>query len=393
MPKYSLVVPTLDRAHLLEGTLESLSKLEHDSFEIIVSNNSSSDGTEDVVKRWVDSDSRFKYVKTSEKLCMSDHWEFALRFVTGDYFLYTGDDDSYARNILKVLDQYLDGDGAEGIYWRQALYYHPSWFEENRAQNLYIPPFSGSRRVISAQDAIQQMFDLTLPKTFPIGMSFCFKTSIVRSLLDRYGILFVRPFPDYTSTMMYLPSISRYLYLDMAMTVVGKSADSNSAAFCVNGPQERFNQFFEEHNGHVYPHLPLQYRIIFNGIAECVKAVQELQIDVLGGRDLDWARYFMSTYDAIWIDKETVGGRVGQAEFWRGLLKMSPKVQMRVTNYVTRVKAHQLRSKLKRRLSGEHQNHLAGANDSHAGHVCKKMANLTECSKELSEHNSRLGYC
>src|SRR5215213_5358611 len=128
MPKYSLVVPTLNRAHLLEGTLESLSRLDHDSFEVIISNNSSSDQTEAVVKRWTERDPRFKYVRTNETLCMSDHWEFALGFVEGDYFLYVGDDDSFDRNILKVLDQYIEGDGAEGVYWRQAIYYHQSWF-------------------------------------------------------------------------------------------------------------------------------------------------------------------------------------------------------------------------------------------------------------------------
>src|SRR5688572_25549101 len=128
MARYSIVVPTLNRAHLLKGTLRSLALLDHDSFEVIVSNNSSVDGTEDVVSTFVQSDPRFKYIKTPRKLCMSDHWEFALKAVTGDYFLYVGDDDSFDRNILRVLDHYLKDGSVKGIYWRQAVYYYETWF-------------------------------------------------------------------------------------------------------------------------------------------------------------------------------------------------------------------------------------------------------------------------
>ncbi|MDT4969341.1 MAG: hypothetical protein QOJ64_4078 [Acidobacteriota bacterium] len=391
MPKYSLVVPTLDRGHLLEGTLDSLSKLDHDSFEVIISNNSSSDDTEAIARRWTETDPRFKYVKTSKTLCMSDHWDFALRYVTGDYFLYTGDDDSFARHLLRVLDQCLDEDGAEGVYWRQALYYHPSWFEENRAGNLYIPPLSGRKWLIQAKDAIQQMFDLNPPNTFPIGMSFCFKTSIVNSLLEKYGIFFVRPFPDYTSTMMYLPSIRGYLYLDTPLTIVGKSADSNTAAY-MNGSQARVQKFFEEHDGPVYPHMPLNYTVIFNGIAECVKAVQAVRSDDLGGYHLDWARYFISIYDAAWIHKETLEDTIDPQEFWQALHKMPTKVQMRVMSYVSRVKVYNLRQRIKHGLAGRPQKNGAGAANLHKGDFCKKVSSLTECSQVLSERNLELGY-
>jgi glycosyltransferase involved in cell wall biosynthesis len=390
MPKYSLVVPTLDRAQLLKGTLESLAELDHDSFEVIVSNNSSSDETEAVAKQLAEIDPRFRYVRTERTLCMSDHWDFALRFVEGEYFIFVGDDDSFARDILKLLDQYIEGDGAEGVYWRQALYYHPAWFEQDRAENLYIPPYTGRKWVIEAQAAIRQMFDLSLPKTVPIGTSFCFKTSIVRSIVKEYGVFFVRPFPDYTSTIMYLPNISRYLYVDMALSVIGKSTDSNTAAY-MNGPKERVQQFFEEHKGEVYPHVPLDYRVIFNGIAECVKAVQSLRSNELGRYDINWVHYFINIYNAIWIEKETLEAEVGQYRFWKALFGMSPLVQLRVINYVLRVKAHRRWKTKDGSPKGSSEEVTAAANDPHKGHFCKRMPSLTECSKELAEHNSKLG--
>ncbi|HKC63770.1 MAG TPA: glycosyltransferase family A protein [Pyrinomonadaceae bacterium] len=392
MPKYSLVVPTLNRAHLLEGTLESLAKLDHDSYEVIVSNNSSVDETEAVAKRWVETNPRFKYVRTKERLCMSDHWDFALGFVTGEYFIYVGDDDSFDRNILKALDHYIEGDGAEGVYWRQALYYHPSWFEEYCAGHFYILPYTGRKWVIEAEEAIRQMFNLDFPKTFPIGTSFCFKTSIVRSIIEECGLFFARPYPDYTSTMMYLPSIKRYLYVDMALSVIGKSSDSNAAAV-MNGPKERLQQFVTEHNGQVYPHVPLSYHVIFNGIAESVRAVQSLRSKELSNYDFNWLQYFRGIYNATRIEKEILESERGRHEYWGALLKMPLKVQLRVITYVLGVKAALLRRSIKNGVSGNGQKPATVSGDNiYNADLCKRLLSLTECSQELSEHNLRLGY-
>lgn len=391
MPKYSLVVPTLDRAHLLEGTLDSLSRLDHDSYEVIISNNSSSDQTEAVAKRWTETNSRFKYIKTNETLCMSDHWEFALGFVEGDYFLYVGDDDSFDRNILKVLDQYIAGDGAEGVYWRQAVYYYPSWFQENRAGNLYIHPYTGRKWVIETKDVIRRMFDLNLPKTFPLATSFCFKTSIVRSIVKEYGVFFVRPYPDYTATMMYLPSVTSYLYVDMALSVIGKSADSNAASL-MQGPKERHQQFLNDHKGQVYPHMPLKYNVILNGITECIKAVQLLRSKELAHHELNWVQYFRGMYNSIQLDMEFSEHEKGMREYWKAVLKRPLKEQLQIINYVLRIKFFRLRQKMKSVLPGNSPQQMTAADDLHSGHFCKRMLNVTECSQELSEHNLKLGY-
>ena len=391
MPKYSLVVPTLNRAHLLEGVLESLSRLNHDSYEVIVSSNLSSDGTDAVATRWVQTDRRFRYVQTSQRLAMSDHWDFALGHVEGDYFIYCGDDDSFDRNILKALDQYIAGDGAEGVYWRQSTYYYPSWFQKPRAGNFYIPQFSGRKWTISAEEMLQKIFALQPPRTFPIGTSFCFRTSTVRSIVDECGVFFARPYPDYTSTMMYLPSITKYLYVDVALSIIGKSADSNAAAV-MYGPKKRLQQFVDEHNGELYPHVPLNYHVIFNGIAECVCSVQSLRPKELGKYKVDWVQYFRGIYDAVRIETELLESKNGRYEYWKQLLKFSPKEQVKILNYVLRVKAYMLRQKVKHIFDNDRRSQPVEMDDTHGNDVCMALSSLTECSHELSEHNRELGF-
>lgn len=390
MPKYSLVVPTVDRAHLLQGTLEALARMDHDSFEIIVSNNCSEDNTDAVIRHWCEVAKNLRCIKPPKRLAMSDHWDFALQHVTGDYFIYVGDDDSLDRNILQALDRFIEDGGADGVYWRQALYYYPDWFEADRAGKLYIAPFTGEKWPVKAESAVQQMFALHFPNTWPIGTSFCFKTSIAHSIRDRYGVFFARPYPDYTSTMMYLPSINDYLYVDMALSVIGKSADSNTAAV-MNGPKERLQQFVSEHNGNVFPHVPLNFHLVFNGITECVRTVQLMREPELSEHHIDWVQYFRRIYDALVFEGEPWENKRAESEYWKELRKLPAKQQFQVANYVLRVKAFTMRQKARQAFNRKSAARLS-TNGGHQNDVCKKLSNLAECSRELSEHNRQLGY-
>jgi len=397
MPKYSLVVPTSDRGHLLEGALDALARLEHDSYEVIVSNNYSEDDTESIAKRWTEKDPRFRHVRTDKKLCMSDHWDFALSVVEGDYFLYVGDDDSFSRDILRILDYYLRRDGIEGIYWRQALYYHPSWFQPEYTGKLYIPPYSGREWHIPATEAIDQMFKLVIPGTFPIGTSFCFKTSIARSITARTGRFFVRPYPDFTSTMMYLPHIESYLYLDMALSVIGKSADSNAAGSVPNGSKMRQLQFVQEHGGSLYPHMPVRRHFTFNGIAESVAAVQSLQVGAFATYSIDWIKYFFTMSHLLHDEEKALDSGTDKKDLWRAFLKMPLKTQVKAIPYginVLRRGTYRLLGRLKRQLCSFIQNgiRVPEKRDVHDGDFCMAVSNLVDCSQELTNYNAHTGY-
>ena len=77
MPFISVVIPTRNRAHLLRYALQSVVTQDWDDFEIIVSDNDSSDNTRQVVERYADK--RIRYVRTDKYLYLYDHCIFAFR--------------------------------------------------------------------------------------------------------------------------------------------------------------------------------------------------------------------------------------------------------------------------------------------------------------------------
>lgn len=91
MPLFSVVMPTYNRADLrryaLQGTLEQ----DFDDYEIIVSDNASSEDTRQVVADL--GGNRVRYVNPGNHLNVADSWDFAVRHAKGKYVMILGDDD------------------------------------------------------------------------------------------------------------------------------------------------------------------------------------------------------------------------------------------------------------------------------------------------------------
>src|SRR2546423_6112022 len=91
-PLFSIVIPTRNRGHLLKSALQSALDQRFSDYEIVVSNNCSSDNTAAVVEEV--GGSTVRMVRPRQVLSMPDHWEFALDHARGQYVTYLSDDDA-----------------------------------------------------------------------------------------------------------------------------------------------------------------------------------------------------------------------------------------------------------------------------------------------------------
>lgn len=94
-PKISIMIPTYNRAHYLVDAIESSLAQDYPNFEVIVSDNASTDGTEESVKKYL-SDPRFRYYKNDKNLGSGPNYEKLLYvYATGEYGNYLTDDDYF----------------------------------------------------------------------------------------------------------------------------------------------------------------------------------------------------------------------------------------------------------------------------------------------------------
>ena len=97
----TIAIPTFNRASgNLACALQSAINQTYDNIEIIVSDNCSSDHTEQVIKQFADP--RIQYIRHPENIGANANFNFCLSQAKGEYFLLLHDDDLIDEDFVSV---------------------------------------------------------------------------------------------------------------------------------------------------------------------------------------------------------------------------------------------------------------------------------------------------
>ena len=107
--KISVVIPTFNRASLLDRALGSVFQQNSTEFEVVVSDNCSTDNTTEVVEKYR-KHNNFKYNRNESNIGMVGNWQKAICDVaTADWFILLSDDDFiidrfFISNVINAID-------------------------------------------------------------------------------------------------------------------------------------------------------------------------------------------------------------------------------------------------------------------------------------------------
>ena len=94
-PLISVLIPTYNRAGYLVEAVESVREQDYPNFEVIVSDNASTDGTEERVKKYL-SDPRFRYYRNEKNLGNVENYrKLIYEYASGQLGHYLTDDDYF----------------------------------------------------------------------------------------------------------------------------------------------------------------------------------------------------------------------------------------------------------------------------------------------------------
>lgn len=102
-PKFSIIISTYNRAKILSKALESISAQPFEDFEIIISDDASTDNTKEVVDNF--NDIRITYMRNQENSGLSVTRNAALRKARGEYVVMMDDDSVLSNNFLPELSK------------------------------------------------------------------------------------------------------------------------------------------------------------------------------------------------------------------------------------------------------------------------------------------------
>lgn len=108
MPKVSIAVPTYNCERYIGQSLESLLGQSYGDFELVISDNASTDATEQVCRQYAAKDSRIRYVRRTENIGGPGNFRYVFSLCQGEYHKWSTADDywdtTFLEKSVKVLD-------------------------------------------------------------------------------------------------------------------------------------------------------------------------------------------------------------------------------------------------------------------------------------------------
>jgi glycosyltransferase involved in cell wall biosynthesis len=105
-PLVSIGLPVRNGEDYISFTLKSLLSQSFKNFELIISDNYSTDNTEKICKKFAKKDSRIRFIKQKKNIGQTENFNTVLKKSKGKYFMWASHDDLYKKihieNLLEV---------------------------------------------------------------------------------------------------------------------------------------------------------------------------------------------------------------------------------------------------------------------------------------------------
>jgi glycosyltransferase involved in cell wall biosynthesis len=242
MKKISIIVPTKDRADTLYWCLKTLKNQKCEDIEFIVSDNLSDPETKKVFDEL--QDERFRYIRTKNRLGMSEHWEFALEHATGEWITFLGDDDGMLPNAAEDFIKLTKKLNVRAICSNMCKFYWPDALDRTNANKLIIR----SGRGIEVRESVVWLNKVLTGQAGHESLPWIYNGgfvhhSVIKEIKESQGNFFKSIIPDVYSGVCISQHINTYAFSSKPLMIGGSSKHSNGAKIS-NGTSD--NDFFTE---------------------------------------------------------------------------------------------------------------------------------------------------
>ena len=107
VPSVSIGMPVFNGERTLLAALDSLLAQSFTDFELIISDNASTDQTESICREYAARDNRIRYVRQGTNIGAAANFKFVLAEARGEYFMWAACDDMRSPNFVEVNARFL----------------------------------------------------------------------------------------------------------------------------------------------------------------------------------------------------------------------------------------------------------------------------------------------
>lgn len=107
-PRLSIGLPVYNGEEYLAESLDALLGQTYEDFELVISDNASTDGTQDICRKYAAQDSRIRYIRLLKNIGAAPNHNYVFTECRGELFKWASHDDLYARDLLRRCVSALD---------------------------------------------------------------------------------------------------------------------------------------------------------------------------------------------------------------------------------------------------------------------------------------------
>lgn len=279
MEKYTVIIPTRDRAETLEATLRTCLRQTYENFEIIVSDNYSSDNTKEIVDCC--NDSRIRYINPGRRLSMSGNFEFALGHVTDGFVMFIGSDDGIMPDAIDYVDSIVKKYKVDAVSCRQASYVWPDFPDRNIAGKLSFGGWRSDVEIRKSSEWINKTLNFQVHYCFDLPNLYC--GFVHKRIIDKAykeGGYFHSITPDAYSAFATAIFVDGYAFSHRPFSIAGASSKSNGASSInPSGDNSEATKFYSENDIDLcdgFVNCPSYEVIVAEAFAKLAQAFPEL---------------------------------------------------------------------------------------------------------------------
>lgn len=130
--KYSIIIPCYNGMPYIKTCIETIISQNYNDYELIVSDDHSTDGTAEYIDSLVKNDypqsTNISVLHCPIRMSMAEHWEWALSHATGEWQIFVGQDDglqSYFFELADKLVEMADKNNVRTIMSERAYHFWP----------------------------------------------------------------------------------------------------------------------------------------------------------------------------------------------------------------------------------------------------------------------------
>jgi glycosyltransferase involved in cell wall biosynthesis len=145
-PTVSIGMPVYNGAKYIKEALDSLLAQTYTDFELIISDNASTDSTQAICEEYASKDNRIRYIRQNENIGAVKNFQFVLDESVGEYFMWAAHDDLWGKSFIDNALNLLLEDSNIGFVF-------PSFQLVSINKNLFIPFESNIFNFLKNKDA------------------------------------------------------------------------------------------------------------------------------------------------------------------------------------------------------------------------------------------------